>query len=79
VTVSSTLDRDPNMVDHSYRVRLKTGTVQHVTASTAQLHGDHLAFVNSHGQLAALFVKSVVSSWKMLPEEYVSKSARLLM
>jgi hypothetical protein len=55
------------MVDHNYRVRLKTQTVHHVIASTVELHGDHLVFVNSRGQLAALFLKDLVRSWKMLP------------
>jgi hypothetical protein len=55
------------MVDHSYRVRLTTQTVQHVIASTVQLHGDHLVFVNSNGQLTALFLKNLVRSWHMLP------------
>jgi hypothetical protein len=55
------------MVDHSYRVRLKNQTVKHVIASTVQLHGDHLVFVNSNGQLTALFLKSLVRSWSMLP------------
>ena len=55
------------MIDHSYRVRLKTQTVQHVIASTVQLYGDHLVFANSNGQLTALFLKSLVQSWQMLP------------
>ena len=55
------------MVDHNYRVRLTTQTVQHVIASTVQLHGDHLVFVNSKGQLTALFLKNLVRSWNMLP------------
>jgi hypothetical protein len=55
------------MVDRSYQVRLRTRTVQHVIASAVQLHGDHLVFVNSNGQLAALFLKDLVISWKMLP------------
>jgi hypothetical protein len=58
---------EPIMVDHSYRVRLTTQTVQHVIASTVQLHGDHLVFVNSNGQLTALFLKNLVQSWNMLP------------
>ena len=56
------------MVDHNYRVRLTTQTVQHVIASTVQLHGDHLVFVNSKGQLTALFLRDVVRSWNMLPD-----------
>jgi hypothetical protein len=55
------------MVDHNYRARLTTQTVQLVIASTAQLHGDHLVFVNSKGQLTALFLKELVRSWNMLP------------
>jgi hypothetical protein len=55
------------MLNHSYRVRLKPQTVQHVTASDVQLYGDHLVFVNSNGQLIALFVKDLVRSWKRLP------------
>jgi hypothetical protein len=55
------------MVDHNYRVRLKTQTVQHVIAATVQLHGDNLVFVNSKGQLTALFLKELVRSWNMLP------------
>jgi hypothetical protein len=56
------------MADHNYRVRLTTHTVQHVTASTVQLHGDHLVFVNSKGQLTALFLKDLVRGWNMLPD-----------
>jgi hypothetical protein len=55
------------MVDHNYRVRLKTQTVQHVLASTVELHSDHLMFVNSKGQLTALFLRDLVRSWNMLP------------
>jgi hypothetical protein len=55
------------MVDHNYRVRIRTQTVQHVSASTVQLHGDHLVFVNSKGQLTALFLTNLVRSWNMLP------------
>jgi hypothetical protein len=43
------------MLDHNYRVGLTTQTVQHVIASTAQLHGDHLVFVNSKGSLQLYF------------------------
>jgi hypothetical protein len=57
------------MADHIYRVHLTTQTVQHVTASTVQLHGDHLVFLNSNGQLAALFLKNLVRSWNMLPNK----------
>jgi hypothetical protein len=55
------------MVDHTYRVHLTTQTVQHVIASSVQLHADHLVFVNSKGQLTALFLKDLVRNWNMLP------------
>jgi hypothetical protein len=38
-------------------VYLTIQTVQHVLASTVQLHCDHVVFVNSRGQLTALFLK----------------------
>jgi hypothetical protein len=57
------------MADHVYRVHLTTQTVQHVTASTLQLHGDHLVFLDSKGQLTALFLKNLVQSWNMLPNK----------
>ena len=66
--------RDPSMVDHSYRVRLTTQTVQHVIASTVGLYGDHLVFVNSNGQLTALFLKNMVRSWNMLPNVLPDKT-----
>jgi hypothetical protein len=55
------------MIDHIYRVRLTTGTILHVFASTVQIEGDQLAFVGSKGNLSALFVAELVDSWKMLP------------
>jgi hypothetical protein len=55
------------MVDHNYRVRLRTQTVQHVSAATVQFHGDHLVFVNSKGQFTGLFLTDLVRSWNMLP------------
>jgi hypothetical protein len=55
------------MLDHNYRVRLTTQTVQHAIASIVELHGDYLVFVNSKGQLTALFLRDLVRSWNMLP------------
>jgi hypothetical protein len=57
------------MADHVYRVHLTTQTVEHVTASTVQLHGDHLVFLNSKGQITALFLTNLVRSWNMLPNK----------
>jgi hypothetical protein len=64
------------MVDHNYRVRLTIQTVQHVIASTVQLHGDHLMFMNSKGQLTALFLKDLVLSWNMLPNTLPDDTVR---
>ncbi|HTZ61022.1 MAG TPA: hypothetical protein VMB49_23095 [Acidobacteriaceae bacterium] len=36
---------------------------QEVIASKAEIHGDHLALINSEGNLAALFLLDVVESW----------------
>jgi hypothetical protein len=55
------------MVDRTYRVHLTTATVQHVIASTVQIHGDHLVFLDSKGKLAALFSTGLVRSWNILP------------
>jgi hypothetical protein len=55
------------MTDHTYRVRLTTGTILHVVASTVQIEGDQVAFVGSKGNLSALFIAELVDSWKMLP------------
>ncbi len=37
-----------------------------VIAATAEIHGEHLVLLNSHGQLAALFVLDMVESWNEL-------------
>jgi hypothetical protein len=57
------------MADHIYRVYLTTQTVQHVTGSTVQVYGDHLVFLNSKGQITALFLRNLVQSWNMLPNK----------
>jgi hypothetical protein len=60
------------MADHTYRVHLTTGTVQHVIASTAKIHGDHLVFVDSEGKLTALFLAGLVRSWNMVPNATIA-------
>jgi hypothetical protein len=54
------------MVHRNYHVHLTTQTVQHLVASTVQLHADHLAFVNSMGRLTPQFLKDLVRSWNVL-------------
>jgi len=41
-------------------------SVQVVAASTAEIHGDHLALVNSNGQLVALMLLDIVESWSVV-------------
>jgi hypothetical protein len=36
---------------------------QLVIASSAEIHGEHLAFLKADGRLAALFVLEIVKSW----------------
>ena len=59
------------MPNKSYllRMRAPSGALQHVTASTVEIHGDHLIFLNSDGKLAALFLMEIVESWNVLPEK----------
>jgi hypothetical protein len=46
------------MVDQTYLVTLKppSQATQHVVASIAEVHGDHLVFEDAEGKLAALFL-----------------------
>jgi hypothetical protein len=37
-----------------------------VVAATLEVHGEHLAFLNSEGELAALFLMEIVESWNVL-------------
>ena len=56
------------MTDKTYLVRLKPrelGLVA-VKAAKAEIHGEHLALLNSECQLAALFLMEIVESWSVL-------------
>jgi hypothetical protein len=37
--------------------------VQVIAASSAEIHGDHIALLNSNGKLAALLLMEIVESW----------------
>jgi hypothetical protein len=37
--------------------------IQPVIAARAEIHGDHLVFLDSDGRLAALFPQEMVQSW----------------
>ena len=51
------------MPNKTFLVRLRTNALQHVRATTVEIHGDHLVFVTAKGKLAALFMFSIVESW----------------
>jgi hypothetical protein len=49
--------------DYLVRIKPPSGALQHVTAVRAEIHGEHLVFLNSEGKLAALFLMEIVESW----------------
>ena len=38
-------------------------STQSLVATSAEVHGDYLVFLNSKGELAALFLLEIVESW----------------
>jgi hypothetical protein len=56
------------MLDKTYIVRFKSPQigVQVVAASSAEIHGDHIALLKSNGQLAALLLLEIVESWRVV-------------
>jgi hypothetical protein len=66
------------MIDHTYRIRLTTGMILHIAASTVSIEGDQLAFVGAKGNLSALFLAELVSSWTMLPNVATGETMPLL-
>jgi hypothetical protein len=57
------------MSDKTYLIRFKHPglSMQSVIAANAEIHGEHIALLNSKGKLAALFLTDVVGSWSELP------------
>jgi hypothetical protein len=53
------------MPDKVFLVRMKvpSGALHHVRAATVDFYGEHLAFLNPEGKLAALFLMEIVESW----------------
>ncbi len=53
------------MSDKAYLVRFKHPelSIQSVIAARAEIHGEHIALLDSKGKLAALFLTEVVESW----------------
>jgi hypothetical protein len=59
------------MADKTHLLCLKAPRldIQHVIASSVEIHGEHLALLNSNGKLVALFCMKGVQSWNVLPNK----------
>jgi hypothetical protein len=57
------------MTDKTYLVRFKPPEIstQPVVAERAEIHGEHLVFLNSKGELVALFLMEIVEGWSETP------------
>jgi hypothetical protein len=62
---NAALRRTCEMSEKVYVVRFKHPglSTQFVIAASGEIHGDHLALLNSKGKLAALFYLGVVDRW----------------
>jgi hypothetical protein len=58
------------MVDQVFFLVLKSSkyAIQHVLAARYEVRGEHLAFINTEGRLAALFLIDTIQSWNVLPK-----------
>ena len=65
------------MTEKTYLVRFKPREIglQTVIAARAEIHGDHIALLNSEGKLAALFLMEIVESWSVLGAGWMSPGA----
>jgi hypothetical protein len=59
------------MVNQTYLVTLKPPNLamQQVFATTAEVRGSHLVFVDAKGAVSALFLRELVESWNVLPNK----------
>jgi hypothetical protein len=58
------------MADQVFFVVLKSPdyAIRHVLAARYEVRGEHLAFINTEGSLAALFLIDSIQSWNLLPQ-----------
>ncbi len=58
------------MANKTYLVRFKPPEIstQVVHAERAEIYGEHLVFLNSKGELAALFLMEIVEDWSELSD-----------
>ena len=56
------------MPDKTYLVRLKEpdAAPQFVRAASVEIHGEHLVFLRSSGELSALFLLEIVRDWSVI-------------
>jgi hypothetical protein len=59
------------MPDKTFLVRLRPPEIstQPVIAARVEFQGEHLAFLNSKGELAALFLFEIVESWTKMASQ----------
>jgi len=59
------------MTAKTFLVRFKSpeASPQLVVANSTQVHGEHLVFLNTKGELLALFLLEAVEGWSELPEQ----------
>ena len=55
------------MADKRYLISCQTPEIstQSVVAASCEVYGEHLVFLNSKGQLAAMFLLEIVESWSV--------------
>jgi hypothetical protein len=61
------------MAEKAYIVKFQApnlDAIQTVTASTVEIHDEHLIFCDSKGELRALFLLEVVQSWYEVFDAY---------
>jgi len=58
------------MPDRYYSVRFKEADLapERVRAAKVEVHGEHLVFLSSTGELSALFLRDVILDWEPLDE-----------
>jgi hypothetical protein len=54
------------MVRTTYLVKLRSLAIQYVVAAKVEIHGEHVAFLNSNHGLAGLFHLDTVESWNAI-------------
>jgi hypothetical protein len=58
------------MDDKTYLVRFKEPDIAPhlVSASSVEIHGEHLVFLRSSGELSALFLFEIVRDWSVIDQ-----------